>query len=121
MRKSSKHSTKFLVITKHNHSQHHNLIIDFENVNVVAERSIKKLESYCITRFKFIFNAKRFPSFLKYCDDNVIIPMKSELAYCYWIADFSTKNQVGKVILPKVLLKISIKDLNMVDNRHIYS
>jgi len=65
MRKASKHTTGFLVITKHKHSQHHDLIIDFENVNVVAESSIEKLESYCVTGLKLIFNAERLPSLLK--------------------------------------------------------
>lgn len=89
-------------------------------MNLVAERSIKELESYCITGHKFNFSAERFPSMLKCCDDNVIIPMKSDLTCCFWIAEFSAKNQVVKVILPKELLEITIKDLNMVDNRHIY-
>lgn len=89
-------------------------------MNVVAERSIKKLESYCVTGFKLIFNAERFLSLLQHCNNKDIIPMKFDLMCCSRIAEFSAKNQVVKIILPKEFLEISIKDLNMVDNIHIY-
>jgi len=62
--------------------QHRDLIIDFVDVNVVAERSIEKFEADFVAACKLIFRTKRFLSLLKCSVNDVVIFIQSDLTCC---------------------------------------